>query len=102
MNGNSTMYYVGGSKSGVGKSFFPFALTDYLLSQERNVLLVDTDTDNPDVYKAHNSPELSNLFCLMNFLDDTSGWADLLDTAQRYTCNIQYVKQGAERKWHVL
>jgi hypothetical protein len=32
MNGNSTMYYVGGSKSGVGKSFFPFALTDYSLT----------------------------------------------------------------------
>jgi hypothetical protein len=25
----------------------------YLLNQERNVLLVDTDADNQDVFKAH-------------------------------------------------
>jgi cellulose biosynthesis protein BcsQ len=49
MNGNSTVYYVGGSKGGVGKSLFSFALADYLLNRETSVLLVDTDTDNPDV-----------------------------------------------------
>lgn len=32
MNGNPNMYYVGGSKGGVGKSLFSFALTDYLLN----------------------------------------------------------------------
>jgi MinD superfamily P-loop ATPase len=70
---NIPMYYVGGSKGGVGKSLFSFALVDYLLNQERNVLLVDTDTDNPDVYKAHAPLELPNLFCLMNSLDDADG-----------------------------
>jgi cellulose biosynthesis protein BcsQ len=49
MNGNSNIYYIGGSKGGVGKTLLSFALADYLLNQERNVLLVDTDTDNPDV-----------------------------------------------------
>ena len=44
----------------------------------------DPDTDNPDVYKAHNTLELPNLFCLMNSLDDADGWADLLDTMQDY------------------
>ena len=52
---NIPMYYVGGSKGGVDKSLFSFALVDYLLNQEQNVLLVDTDTDNPDVFKAHKS-----------------------------------------------
>ncbi len=51
MSGN--VFYVGGSKGGVGKSLFSFALIDYLLEKDRKVLLVDTDTDNPDVYKAH-------------------------------------------------
>jgi cellulose biosynthesis protein BcsQ len=84
MNSNPDMCYVGGSKGGVGKSLFSFALVNYLLNQERNVLLVDTDTDNPDVYKAHKSLVLPKLFCLMNSLDDADGWADLLGTAQHY------------------
>ena len=44
----NSVFYVGGSKGGVGKSLFSFALVDYLLNREANVLLVDTDTDNPD------------------------------------------------------
>lgn len=38
---NSNVYYVGGSKGGVGKSLFSFALVDYLLNKDKNVLLVD-------------------------------------------------------------
>ena len=95
---NIPMYYVGGSKGGVGKSLFSFALVDYLLNQERNVLLVDTDTDNPDVYKAHKSLELPNLFCLMNSLDDADGWADLLDTVQNYPEHTVVINAAARTK----
>ena len=95
---NEQMYYVGGSKGGVGKSLFSFALVDYLLNQERNVLLVDTDTDNPDVYKAHSSLELPNLFCLMNSLDDADGWADLLDTVQNYPEHTVVINAAARTK----
>ena len=95
---NTPMYYVGGSKGGVGKSLFSFALVDYLLNQERNVLLVDTDTDNPDVYKAHKGLELPNLFCLMNSLDDADGWADLLDTVQTYPEHTVVVNAAARTK----
>ncbi len=49
----SVFYVVGGSKGGVGKSLFPSPLVDYLLDRNANILLVDTDTDNPDVFKAH-------------------------------------------------
>ena len=95
---NTPMYYVGGSKGGVGKSLFSFALVDYLLQQERNVLLVDTDTDNPDVYKAHNGLELPNLFCLMNALDDADGWAELLDTVQNYPEHTVVINAAARTK----
>lgn len=98
MNGNPNMYYVGGSKGGVGKSLFSFALVDYLLNRERNVLLVDTDTDNPDVFKAHNTLELPNLFCMMNSLDDADGWADLLDTVQRYPKHTVVINAAARTK----
>ena len=95
---NTPMYYVGGSKGGVGKSLFSFALVDYLLQQEKNVLLVDTDTDNPDVYKAHNSLELPNLFCLINALDDADGWAELLDTVQNYPEHTVVINAAARTK----
>jgi cellulose biosynthesis protein BcsQ len=98
MNENSSMYYVGGSKGGVGKSLFSFALADYLLSQERNVLLVDTDTDNPDVFKAHDTLELPNLHCEMNALDGADGWAELLDMVQRYPEHTVVINAAARTK----
>ncbi|MDR1686685.1 MAG: hypothetical protein LBR82_09695 [Desulfovibrio sp.] len=75
MNGNFNIYYIGGSKGGVGKTLLSFALTDYLLNRERNVLLVATDTDNQDVFKAHKDLALPNLHCLMDSFDDVDGWA---------------------------
>lgn len=52
MNENGNIFYVGGSKGGVGKSLFTFVLANYFLEINSNILLVDSDTDNPDVYKA--------------------------------------------------
>ncbi len=95
---NNSVFYVGGSKGGVGKSLFSFALVDYLLSKDKNVLLVDTDTDNPDVYKAHKDLRLDNLVCRMNSLDDADGWADLLDTVQKYPEHIVAINAAARTK----
>jgi len=95
---NIPMYYVGGSKGGVGKSLVSFALVDYLLNQEKNVLLVDTDTDNPDVYKAHKDFALPNLHCRLNALDDADGWADLLDTVQNYPEHVVVINAAARTK----
>lgn len=94
----NSVFYVGGSKGGVGKSLFSFALVDYLLNREANVLLVDTDTDNPDVYKAHSSLELPNLHCRMNSLDDADGWADLLDMVQKFPEYAVVINAAARTK----
>ena len=40
MNIQNSVFYVGGSKGGVGKSLFSFALVDYLLNRNVNILLV--------------------------------------------------------------
>ena len=95
---DTNVYYVGGSKGGVGKSLFSFALVDYLLERGQNVLLVDTDTDNPDVYKAHSILDLPNLQCRMNSLDDADGWADLLDTVQEYSDHAVVINAAARTK----
>ena len=98
MNIQNSVFYVGGSKGGVGKSLFSFALVDYLLNRNTNILLVDTDTDNPDVFKAHKELVLSNLLCRLNSLDDADGWADLLDTVQSYPEHAVVINAAARTK----
>ncbi len=46
-NSSGRIYWVGGSKGGVGKSMMTLATVDHLLEQRANVLLVECDTSNP-------------------------------------------------------
>jgi hypothetical protein len=69
------IYMVGGSKGGVGKSFVTLALIDYLRRADVHVVLVETDTSNPDVMKAvHDEIE-----CASCDLDDPGGWIDFVN-----------------------
>ena len=95
---NNNVFYVGGSKGGVGKSLFSFALIDYLLEKNRKLLVVDTDTDNPDVFKAHKELQLDNLQCVLNSLDNADGWADLLNTIQKYPEHAIVINAAARTK----
>jgi hypothetical protein len=98
MNTNIPVYYVGGSKGGVGKSLVSFALVDHLLNREHDVLLMDTDTSNPDVYKAHKELELPSLVCKMRNLDDADGWTDALNTLESYPSHIAVINSAARSK----
>ena len=74
--------YVGGSKGGVGKSKMCYALIHFLTSNEKNkVLLVETDTSNPDVYKAHSRDDLPSIVCKQVNLDVSDGWIELVNLA---------------------
>lgn len=49
---NDTVFYVGGSKGGVGKSMVSLCLVDYLISRfagKKQTVLIETDDSNPDV-----------------------------------------------------
>ena len=70
------VFFVTGSKGGVGKSVGAIALLDYFEMRNRQVSLVETDTANPDVGKAAQKDVKS--FSLVN-LDENEGWLDLLD-----------------------
>ena len=48
-----TLFAVGGCKGGVGKSMVALALVDYLLQRGEPVLLIETDTSNPDVWRMY-------------------------------------------------
>lgn len=77
-NMNGDIFFVGGSKGGVGKSFVACALLDYLRSNKgKQPFLVDSDTSNPDVWKSYS--ELTQNKNLN--LDVVDGWMALVDLA---------------------
>jgi hypothetical protein len=72
---NQPIYMVSSFKGGVGKSLVSMGLLDYLCGQEKECLLVETDTSNPDVYKAYQGV----MPCEMLDLDSGDGWIDLVN-----------------------
>ncbi len=89
------IFYVGGSKGGVGKSMFSFALTDYLIAQGNKVFLMDTDTANPDIYKAHHAHTNENLECCLCNLDTADGWITLVNALEELPEHICVINAAA-------
>jgi CobQ/CobB/MinD/ParA nucleotide binding domain len=72
---NKNIYLVGGCKGGVGKSIVSMSLIDYLIDNNEKVILIETDTANPDVYKNYSEEIISNLIDL----EEADGWIELLN-----------------------
>ena len=92
---NAPIYYIGGSKGGVGKSKLSFSLLDYLIEEGRKVLLLESDTSNPDVYKAHHPHENDNLVCKLSDLDVSEGWIELVNVAEAFPEHILAINSAA-------
>lgn len=72
------IYLVGGSKGGVGKSMVTMALIDYLQQRDKKLLLVETDTTNPDVWMCYRDEvETATLD-----LDEVDGWITLINRCE--------------------
>jgi hypothetical protein len=74
------IYWIGGSKGGVGKSMMALAAIDYLLSERRKVLLVECDNANPDVFRAYQElvpAERADL-------DEADGWIHLVNVCDAH------------------
>jgi hypothetical protein len=69
------IYLIGGSKGGVGKSIVTMATIDYLQTLGETVLLIESDTSNPDVYKAYQDSTRTELLNL----DEADGWIQLVN-----------------------
>ncbi|MGH7436510.1 MAG: protein mobD [Polyangiaceae bacterium] len=74
-NGAGRIYWIGGSKGGVGKSMMTVVTLDYLLERGEKVLLVECDTSNPDVWKAYSTRLKGELIDL----DEADGWIRLVN-----------------------
>lgn len=76
----NNIFFSSGQKGGVGKSLVSLALIDYLTALKHSVHLIESDTSNPDVGKAHESTAIP---VTLNQLDDIHGWMALLDTLEQ-------------------
>ncbi|MDL4860773.1 protein mobD [Halomonas elongata] len=75
-----SIVFVSGSKGGTGKSILSAAILDYLDVQQKSWFLIDTDTSNPDVWKAYCN-ENQDKGATIN-LDSRDGWIDLVNTIE--------------------
>lgn len=73
------IYLIGGSKGGVGKTLVTMAVVDYLEAQQEELLLIESDTSNPDVWKAYQEQVPSEVVNL----DEVDGWIQLVNTCDR-------------------
>jgi hypothetical protein len=81
----------GGSKGGTGKSLFIMILIHFLNLLGKKLLLVETDTSNPDVWGSYESEiptELVNM-------DTVNGWARLLDICHTNPDRIVLINTAA-------
>jgi hypothetical protein len=72
---SNSIYLVGGSKGGVGKSMVTMALIDYLQGNGEKVVLIETDTSNPDVWNTYKT----EVACETINLEEADGWIKLLN-----------------------
>ena len=85
------IYLVGGSKGGVGKSLVSMALVDHLLESGESVLLVESDTSNPDVWKAYHDSVDAHLLDL----DEADGWIELVNLCDSAPKSVAVVNTAA-------
>lgn len=85
------IYIIGGSKGGVGKSIVSIAFLHFFLEGKNKVLLIETDTSNPDVYKIYKDSTETKLINL----DDKDGWIDLVNFSEQYSDHIILVNTAA-------
>jgi hypothetical protein len=85
------IYLIGGSKGGVGKSLVSMALVDHLLLQGESVVLVESDTSNPDVWKAYKDAVDAHL----PNLDEADGWIELVNLCDGAPKSVAIVNTAA-------
>ena len=78
---SSFLYFIGGSKGGVGKSILSMVLADFLTQyRKRKIILVESDTSNPDVGKTFTHNDEVEVLSLS--LDNADGWIELVNCSE--------------------
>ena len=90
-NGSGRIYWIGGSKGGVGKSMMTLATIDYLIERGAKVVLVECDTSNPDVWKAYREQTETELIDL----DEADGWIHFVNVCDKSRDKVVVVNTAA-------
>ena len=85
------IYLIGGSKGGVGKSMVTMATVDYLLERGESVLLIESDTSNPDTWKAYKDTTETELLNL----DEADGWIQLVNLCDSKPDSVVVINTAA-------
>jgi hypothetical protein len=85
------IYLVGGSKGGVGKSLVSMAVLDHLQKAGEKLLLVESDTSNPDVWKSYKE----HVPCELVNLDDADGWIRLVNLCDEHRDSVVVINTAA-------
>ena len=80
-----------GFKGGIGKSFMTAAVVDYLSSKNDNIVVVDTDSTIPDVYKTFK--ETYKTYACDLDLDE--GWSSLFSICEEHNDSHVIVNSAA-------
>lgn len=96
------IYMVAGSKGGVGKSMLSLILLDLLLEQGKQILFVETDTSNPDVYRClerdpDDSPgeAIDGVIMQTTKLEASNGWVDLVNSIGEHSDRVVVINTAA-------
>jgi hypothetical protein len=92
------IYVVGGGKGGVGKSFTTIALVDSLEQAGVKVLVIESDTSNPDVWKMYKDQIETRLIDL----DDANGWIDLVNACDEFKEHVVVINTAARNNKGVV
>ena len=90
------IFFVGGSKGGVGKSFLSMTLIDLLLSERYRVLVVETDNANSDVGKIFNNGNVASFYPEAQVtletldLDISDGWSELFEIIEQEKTSSEF------------
>lgn len=95
---NESIIVVGGSKGGVGKSAVSIGVIDTLRHNGKDVLLIESDTSNPDVWKMYKDEVTSALIDL----DDANGWIDLINVCDEHRDKVVVVNTAARNNKGVV
>lgn len=85
------IFVIGGSKGGVGKSMVSMALIDHLQAAGEKVLLMESDTSNPDVWKSYKE----QVRCELVDLDEADGWIQLVNLCDEHQDSVVVVNTAA-------
>jgi len=86
-----SIYLIGGSKGGVGKSLVTMSTVDYLQERGESVLLIESDTSNPDVWKAYKESTETELINL----DEADGWIQLVNLCDSKPDSVVVINTAA-------